>query len=284
MPFSGEDLGLGVGVPFLVAAVVALIWWFLPFGKMGTRHGAAWAFGIASLIGYGLVELGPWLPDKNRDFLIYGVIAAAFLGPLAVAEGVNWFERVVAFAVWGVVSAWLFVPDWAEPSREIWLLATAATIMLNAVAFEVLAKKEVGARFPLLLTFVLVVTSAFVMLSGSARYAQIVLAMVGSMIGLSLAALIGRSRGSLQGLGLAYATGTAGMLTISHLDSFAGIPLGCFIILAFGTIPLTIWALTSLQSTKGWKGWIAPGLIVLTVGVTPIAWAYFNNPGLFKVE
>lgn len=286
MPFSQSDLLLGFGLPILVAGIVSCLVRVLPWPEAYRRQAAGFGLGAAFFLGVHLIKLSDWLPTQPWMWLPYVVLAAALCGPLSIAPGVSWFERIILYGVLATIAAWLLVPTWSslEPPRWIWWIGTAAAMTIGGLSLEFVASRERGARLPLMLFFLISVTSVLVMLSGSARFAQVLIAMAGGLLGCALTGWIKSREGTFSGAGLATSFGLIGMLMTAKVNSFTKIPFASYATLAAVPLLLVLVALPPMSKWKGWKGWLLSSLIVIIGSAISLGLAIAFDPSIIKFE
>lgn len=286
MPFSQMDVLLGFGLPILVAGIVSLLVRVLPWPEAYRRQAAGFAVGVGFFLGVRLVELSDWLPTQPWMWFPYIVLAAALCGPLSVAPGVSWFERIILYGVLATTAAWLLVPTWStlEPPRWIWWVGTAGVMTLGGLSIEFIASRDRGARLPLMLFILFSVTSVLVMLSGSARFAQLMIAFSGGLLGCALTGWIKSGEGGFSGAGLATSFALVGMLMTAKVNSFTKIPFASYASLAAVPLVLVLVAMPPMSTWKGWKGWLLSCLIVIIGSAISLGLAIAFDPEIIKFE
>lgn len=286
MPFSPMELLLGLGLPILVSAVVSLVIRLVPWSESLRRQSAGFALGAAFFLGVRLIELSDWLPTQPWMWFPYAVLVAALCGPLSVAPGVSWFERFVLYAVLSTIAAWMLVPTWSslEPSRWVWWVGTAATMTVVGLGIELIASREKGTRLSLLMFAVVTIASVLVMLSGSARFAQFLMAFAGGLFGFALTSWLKARDGSFSGAGLATAFALVGMLMTAKVNSFSKIPFASYAALAAIPVLLAFVAVSPAGKGKGRKGWLPAAVVVCLGGMISLGLALAYDPSILEYE
>ena len=286
MPFSQQDLLLGVALPTIVAAIVSLLVRVVPWHEAYQRQAAGFAVGGAFFLGCRLIGLSDWLPTQPWMWFPYVVLAGALCGPLTVAPGVSWFERVIFYAVLSTIAAWMLVPTWSslEPSRWIWWVGTAAVMTVVGLGIEFLATRERGLRLPLMLFVLITLSSVLVMLAGSARFAQFLMAISGALAGCALTGWVKSRDGTFSGAGLATSFALVGMLMTAKVNSFTKIPFASYAVLAACPLLLAMAMLLLGSKWQGWKGWLLSVLVVVACSGVSLTLAITYDPGVIKFE
>lgn len=286
MPFSISDLALGVLVPIVTAAVVAAVIRAIPWGDNGHRQAPGWALVVGFALGYGLLKLGRWQPEDSYEWILYVVAAAAICGPLLARDEATWYERITLFGVIAISGSWFLVPTWQslEPSRLYWLLVTTLSIVAVACCVEILAKRLSSWWLGLLLAGTGFFASVLLMLSGSAKFAQIAMAFSGALVGLGVMSLWRKDDEPIRGIGLGLATGLIGMLMLGRVYSFSKIPTGSYALIAFAPLPLLLTVVPPLRKWEGAKLYAVSGLACGAFLIGGIILAVVWDPSVIETE
>ena len=244
MPFSLNDIIYGGVLPAFSAAIFYLLLARLLPDDLRHRYPAAVATFAGFLLGYTLISLAPWQPTAHWHWLPYAFLAAAVVGPIASAESIRSFERLLTYSIVAIVVSWQLVPNWEDlsPSRITYLLGTSITITLLAATLEPLSKRI--APLLLLLTLWVTMSAAAVVLalSGSLRFAQITLASAAALFGCAVAAGILRKEHSANGIALLFSVMAVGSLLVGQVNSFSEVPFAAYAVLPLA--PLMLWLST----------------------------------------
>ena len=170
-----ELLHYTVIVPMLVAVAAA---WFA--GRLlPVQFAERYSLGIALAAGFGvgywlLPEWAPLLPTKHWQWLPY-LAAAAVTGGLALATGVSWVERVLAYGALALVAAWLLVPLWDDlkPPRHYSIPLLAAYLLLLTSLLTALPDRLLGPLFVALLAVTAGGVALLVAVGWSVMYGQV---------------------------------------------------------------------------------------------------------------
>jgi hypothetical protein len=255
MPLSLKDLLYGGLVP----AVVAFVVWFLARLILKENAAARYAPSLALVTGfatgYFLVGLGPWMVKSHYTWLPYVVAATVIVAPLAHASGVSWFERLLLYAVFAVVAAWLLVPDRKEmdPTRLQLLLTWGPGLVLTAFLLDGVIERFRGPLLPGLLTFTAICTAAVLGLSGNLRFAQMIGAGAAALGAITVATLWAKEV-SLKGISLPFATLIWGGMLIARMNTSSAVPLASYVIVPVA--PLLMWAAVRGPLSRG-AGFVA---------------------------
>src|SRR5688572_2803314 len=141
MPFTIIDI-LYSG---LLPAVVALAVWILARRVLkedaAARYAPALSLAVGFSVGYWLLwskDADYWMPKFAYDWLAVVVALTAIWGPIVHARGVSWFERLLAYLLFGLIAAWFLVPDRPklEPVRFNYILGLGSSLALIAFLLD----------------------------------------------------------------------------------------------------------------------------------------------------
>jgi hypothetical protein len=245
MPFTIVDMLYGGVVP----AVVALIVWFtarrvLP-EEAASRCAASLALGIGFSAAYWLVwwkeEHGYWLPRMPYDWLAVVIAVAAVIGPVVHARGVSWVERLLTYAVFGLVAAWFLLPTRAsvQPLRPVYAVSLGPALALIAMLFDGVCERWRGPLLPGMLVFAAMCTSAILLLSGSTGFSLTAGAGAGALTGIAVAMCRTREA-TFRGASLACCTLLGGAMLVGQFNTISQVPLASYVIPPVA--PLLLWA------------------------------------------
>ncbi|MEX0717217.1 MAG: hypothetical protein WD066_11545 [Planctomycetaceae bacterium] len=272
--FAFEMFAYGVLAPALVAAVASCLARRVLPAATAARHAGAFAFSAGVCAGYALLpEWAPWIPERHWHWLPYLAIGAAVVGPIALAEGVGWFERWMLLVPLAIVASWLLVPRWPnlDPPRTTLVPAVAGYFFLLAVLLDGLPDRVPGRMLPGAL-FVSAAVVATVILD----QASVSLARAAGLSACALggiAAAFGRRATAmeLRGLVPAFATIVGGMAFAGCIEPTE--PL--FALLLIPAAPLALWFLAwgPLRGSVTTRATLARGtlfVLALIVGAAAI--------------
>lgn len=294
MPFSLSEVVYGSVAPTIIAAgVLWLVQWLterfagccsaLPATTTlgdtqrvaGNRYGAVLAVASGFAVGYGSLELAPWVPNTHWHWLVYAMAAAVIAGPVTRAPGIWVGERVLLFALIASVSAWFLVPTWEDlnPSRATYLIGLVVSITVLACLLEGLASELPGPLLPALLWGTMTVAAVVLILSESLRFGQIALTAAAPFLGVTLIAALRRETNHLRGAGLLFAITSLGALMVGEVNSFSDVPPLAYYLVPIA--PLTLWliAVGPLAHATGVQRWLLVFLPPVAILGTAIALA-----------
>ncbi|MCO6457948.1 MAG: hypothetical protein J5I93_21810 [Pirellulaceae bacterium] len=259
MPFSIQDLLLGLLVPALAAALASAT-----CGRLA-RQGRwfAWSGSLAVtggfLAGYWLLQLGPIVPRLDRQWVPYAVLLA--LLP-AMAAGRGKLSRCVQLAWLALVvllAAWLLVPNRDSLEPSFWVHVAVWSLLTFAIGAGLLwidraeapdetpvsdttpppgDRTETGAGSERqsaavfwgglcwlgTMAVALAFASALLALSGSLRFAQTAAAGMAALLGLAVGCGVARRRPALGGVALVYSLLICSVSLTGKVNSFSSIP------------------------------------------------------------
>ena len=241
MPFTINDILYGGAVPVIVAVTTLFVFRYLLPLAYSVRASASMATLSGFLVGYGLLKLAPWAPEAHWHWLPYLFIAAAVVGPVACAVGVNHVERLLLYLLVAVVAAWFLVPTWEDldPSRRIHCVVFVVYVVVLASLLEPLAIRLLGPLLPIVFWATMTTAAVVLALSGSLRFAQIALAGAGSLFGVLLVACFRRHTNHVTGLVLLFSVMTVGLMLVGRVNSFSEVPLASYLLVP--AAPLSLW-------------------------------------------
>jgi hypothetical protein len=216
-----EAVGLGAIVPAVAALAVFAVARRAMAEDTAERSAAALAFGLAYGVGYGLLaERADLVPKRHWHWMLYLVLAASVLGPIAVADGVRKAERWALILISSLVAAALLVPHWAslKPSRAVWVPSLTAYLGGLALALGPLARR-VSARL-LLAALTLAAAGVAVLIAAfiSLTYARPAGCAAAALAGCWAASLMVPGVHPARGLGLAYSFAVGGWAYVGCID------------------------------------------------------------------
>lgn len=250
MPFSLQNLLLGIALPIVIAFVLTAISASISRNRVFTGTAAAVAVVLGFLAGYWLLKLGPVVPELDRDWLPYVAIAA--LVPAAIPHrGRGLFAlQLFLLAVTVAGAGWVLVPLWEslEPSRNVhvivWsgytFLLSSAMLLIDRVEEQSLPQNNRDSRSgSLLWLFLIVATSgagaALLLLSESLLFCQIMLAATAAFSGCATCYVVAdrffQFRPSLSGISLVYSLLLPAAMLTGQVNSFSSVPTASYVIL-----------------------------------------------------
>lgn len=274
---SGSTLQLAVSGLLVPAAVsfgtAVLLRWMLP-RDVSSRYALAAGFAAAFCAGYALLpDTAGLVPDRHWHWLFYVAAAAAFAGPLSVADTLRAPERWLIQLGLAFAAAWLLVPTWPslEPARAIWVPVLAGGMFLTAALLSPLPERVTGCGIPALLclaAFAVAGTTAAVV---SVTYGRLAGVAAGALLGTTGACALRGAPDELRGLLPAYATVVGGVAFVACVEPREPV----IAILLMPTTPLALWLCIAgpLKSAAGSRGIllrVAAATIPLAMAV---AWA-----------
>lgn len=265
MPFSIQDLLLGLLVPALVALGVSAACGVL--ARPGRR--LSWSGPLAVtggfLAGYWLLQLGPVVPRLDRQWVPYAVALALLPAMVPSRAKVGRCVQLGLLALVVLVAAWLLVPDRdsLEPSRWVhvavwslltivsgagllwvaWVEAPDETLVAGSgppgdgTAIGAGRERQSTAVFWGGLCWLgtmaaaLACASALLALSGSLRFAQTTAAGMAALLGLAAGCCVARRRPALGGVALVHTLLICSSLLTGKVNSFSSIPAASYAIL-----------------------------------------------------
>ncbi|QDU60573.1 hypothetical protein Pan216_14190 [Planctomycetes bacterium Pan216] len=261
--FEVEVLFLGIVVPFLFSAVVAL---FLPSSWPGSLRGtlALLAGLVATYLAFGLKSWVSFLPEDGWEYIFVLMGAALVLEGGALGLGlpsaVVWISRLVIACLAG----WLSVPGYG--ALHDWRFLCASLIALAVLALGTslhrFARERPGVGFPLLLSATLFLASIVIAEAGFNKLAQVGAAVAFGLAG--LAAVSWKSRSALPaGAMPAIAVALPVLAFSGFANDYSELPVWCFVIL--GTAPLLLWLekLPPGSLLSGWSRQLYDWVVVL---------------------
>ncbi|MEQ8788780.1 MAG: hypothetical protein RIC55_20885 [Pirellulaceae bacterium] len=271
MPVSLLDFAYLYATPALVAGVALFLLSRLP-GEVVKRFAASVAFVAAIGVGYYLGELVDWEITAHWDWLYYALLPTVAIAPVLSAQGVSLVERVLLCCLSAAVAAWFLVPEARvlETSREVHLLAWAGGVALLAVVLQPLPERLPGLALPLVLSATLLTAAVVLFLGASLRFSQFAGVGAGAMLGMTLAAALDRSPGSMRGIGLPLTILVAGALLVGQVNSYSEVPLLSYALVPFAPALLWIGAASPWGRGGGWKQVLLvslPPLVLLAIAV-----------------
>ncbi len=268
-----------LAIPAAVAGIATFILQTVP-GELAKRFAASLALVGGTLVGYWLLEIGPWQPKSSWQCLPYAVLMTMAVGPVASVRGVSWIERVVLFSLAALVAAWLLIPSRPnlEPARWIYFAVWTPAVVILASLLHPLTNKSRGLLLPVVLGLTLATCAVIIFLGKIASFAQTAGAAAGAMLGITIVSCFltktvgGDScrRLSLDGIALTYAVLTAGLMLIGKTETFADVPTASYALVPFAPLALGIGAIGPLAKLTGWRRWLAHGILPLAILVVAV--------------
>lgn len=269
MPVSITDLLYGILAPAALAgALFVLLGRGLP-SDIAKRFAATAGLAAGFCLGYGLLELGPWIPETHWHWLPAAVVATLAAGPVARAGGVSWLERSLLYVLLAAVTGWFLIPTWndLEPSRTTLLAGWCGYVVLVSLLLEALCSRATGGGLPLVLILTLLAAAVVLALSGSLRFAQIAGAGMGAMLGIGVTLVWSGTKDGLRGGMLAFTVFAAGALLIGRLNSFSDVPWASYLLVPVAPLALWLSVTGPLGKVTGWKRW----LLQIGLAMLPLA-------------
>lgn len=269
MPLTIADAALGFVLPAMIAAVAMLLLRRFLSEELAARYPAPVAVVVGFLAGYGLLGLGAWRVSIHWDWLPYAAVAAAVVGPVALAGGVRLLERWLLYAIIASVTAWFLVPEWddLEPSRAVHLLALTIYVVLLAALLQPLTTRLPGPLVGTVLSLCMVIVAAMMVPAGSLRFAQIAGAAAGSFVGCTIASVFQPRRGDFAGIALPFAVLAAGLMLIGRVNSYSTVPLVSYLLPPLA--PLGLWCSAGIWTSH--KPGRARAIVAVILVIVPLA-------------
>lgn len=265
MPLTFADAAWGFVMPAIVAGIVMLLLRrFLPV-DLGDRYPAPVAVTVGFLAGYGLLDVGAWQVGMHWHWLPYAALAAAVVGPVALAGGMRLWERWLLYVLLAIVAGWLLVPDWDDLpfSWSLLVLTTTIYVSLLAALLQPLVSRVPSPLLGTVLSFCLIVIAVILALSGSLRIAQTAGAAAGALVGCTTASVVRSRRGDYAGIALPFALLAVGLMLIGRVNSFSTVPLVSYLLPPLA--PLGLWCSAAIGTPRqpGRTGMILAAILVI---------------------
>ncbi len=252
MPFSTADLLNGLCLPIVVSAVVCFsLNRFVPHRFLASLvPTTALVTGFES--GYWSLSLGPLAPTAHWHWLPFLMLVPVVLAAVS-GEGKNLAQNLCLYVPAVIGAAWFLVPDWKtlEPSRMAHMVTWSIAVLTLAMCLQPMYERISIGVLNTTLTLIMATASVIVLLSGNLRFAQIAIAGVGSMVGITLAAMRSNRIGGNGGFAFGYLLLLCGTLLIGQVNSFSNVPLISYVMVAIA--PLGLW-LTEFGPVSKWTG------------------------------
>lgn len=241
-----KDVIWGLAVPLLSAA--GLRWllailadrFFLANHSTGTdtseasstKQVFAWEtclpLALGAGVGYFVLNLGPWMPKANYEWITAGVGLAILVSTIVGFFGQHWAVRFIvlpiAYAATIVATGYFLMPTWDDLWPDYWTYLVCWCVGCFILSVKLDHSKELDTwPFAVVLLGSSLATAGIVFRSGSMRFAQITALSFAVVLGLTLIGFVMR-RPLLRGLGLPMVVFLAGMLLIAQTNSFSNVP------------------------------------------------------------
>jgi hypothetical protein len=277
-------------VPSAAAALAAA--WLL--GRLlppaaAARYALATAAATGFFAGYALLpDWAALVPARHWQWLPYLGIAAAALGAVGSASGVQFWERWLLYALLAVVAAWQLVPTWAtlEPARPVAIPLLAAYLFLLMALLAALPERLLGKQFVASATAATIGVALLLAIGVSAKF--------GAVAAVAAAAHSGAWAASRF-------TAQQSPSPVAPIAAAARGVIPVFVILAGGlafvgaiepspklyplflapAAPLVLWLFAAgpLARLSGWSAIAAQSTAVLTVLIVALAWVALSGAG-----
>jgi hypothetical protein len=264
--FFVEVLGYGVLLPAAVAAVTLLL--ALGLGKRRSaaaeRLGGALALAGGFAAGFAALE---WEQVQRTDpwfwlpFLALLAVLADQVDLIpSVAIGVRWTLRALGAGL----TAWLLVPAFLEATRPQWLMIVEAAVFLLWAVLDPLAVRQPGGLLPFLLGIV-AVAGGVVLVDSSARFAQLMGLLAGTLGGCALISWWFPQQAFLRGMVPGVAVLLPGLLFLGYFYAEMSL-VNCLLVVA---APLALWISVLLPSKMRafWRMLIQSVAVLVPVGL-----------------
>ncbi len=241
MNFEVQLLGYGALVPAVVALAIYVTARRMLPGDAATRYPAALSVVGGFVTGYALLPWAPLNPSSHWHWLPYLALFTMLAGPVCLATGVGWLERIALHVAVAIVCAFVLVPTWEklQTARLAYVIGLAASIAVISLLLEPLAKRNNGPVFPTLLVFVGATAAVVLGLSGSMKFAQLAGVIAAVAFGSALGTVILRSESFWRGAVLPFTVLVLGLLFVGYVNSFSNVPAASYALV--GIAPLSLW-------------------------------------------
>jgi hypothetical protein len=278
------------------ALVSAAVGWLLGVvlpRQLAERYRLSVALVVGFFVGNWLLpDSTPLVPIKHWHWLPYLAAGAAAIGGLTLGGGVWWPERLVAYALLAVVTAWLLVPHWEElaPSRPylIGLLAAYFTVLASLLA--AMPARLLGATLAAPFTVSSIAVALLITMEVSMMYGQLAAMAPASLAGCLVATLLTRSVSegpiptrsvseessllplatALRGLIPVYAVLVGGLAFVGTIEPAP--PLWPIMLAPAAPLMLWLFAASPLARLKGWPAVATQTAAVLVPLILLIVW------------
>lgn len=245
-----KDFIWGLAVPLLAAAGLRLVLALLSdwlFARSATDERSAsdrlptkqvlagetcLPLALGAGLGYFLLNLGPWLPKTQYEWIAAGVGLAVLVATQISFLGRHWTVRFFALplayaaTIYGV--GYALMPTWDDlwPDYQTYLVGWCVGVWILSFTIDI-SKESEAWPFAVVWLGTSLAAAGIVLLSESMRFAQITGLTFSVLLGLTLVGLILR-RPLLPQLGLPLGVYLAGMLLIAQTNSFSDVPFACY--------------------------------------------------------
>jgi hypothetical protein len=281
--FWVKPLLLGAGVPLVVSlAVLALTRRRRAAAGAPSGWGGALAVGGGYLAGHAALVGGPPVPPKERVDWLWCLTAAAVLvctvaGLVAPRDWLRWGLRAPLGGAVLVLLLLPFLKTWGRGETTVWLAGLGAAGLVLWAGLDAVAARGPGIGAPLLLVLLALGSSLVLLLSGSAVYGQLGLALTAALAGSLVAACWAPSLLPPRGLATVVGVLLSGLWLLGYF--YAEVPAVSAALLA-AALPAA--ALVQVRPVrKRLRPWQAVllGVLVLLVPVTAaVVTAYSASP------
>ncbi|MCA9258563.1 MAG: hypothetical protein KDA61_05160, partial [Planctomycetales bacterium] len=254
MPFTARDLLLGFGLPALIAWLTIALAAAMRFGER--RFLAASLGSVAGyLAGYWSLDLGPYVPQVERDWLAYAPAfgAVAGLGLLLADRSKLAAAGTSLLAIAAI--AWLLSPTWKSLTTPrvaraaLWAIYAAG---LAGCSMATVPRRQSSRPFPTderksgeaawarpwgeslwcgMAALTLGAAAGLLALSGSLRFGQIAACLGATYLGAAVAIAPGRRGWDFRAFAALYAVAIAAFMLTGQMNSFSPIPRFCYYLL-----------------------------------------------------
>lgn len=262
------DVMYGVVVPAIAAIIVARLWRRCVTAESGRPLGTILPFVVGFHAGYWLLGLGPVWPESHWQWLPWLLLLTLPAGLSPLTGRFAWIAQLGTTVVIAAVSGWLLVPAWEhlEPSRIVHLMVFAADVVIVATALQPLTTRIPPLWLTANLTGVLAAGAAILVLSGNLRFSQMAGCGAAALLGIMIAAKLGKNRVKTDGLVLPFTLLATGLMLIGRVNSFSDVPLISYVLVPVA--PLSLWLASNDHiAGTGVRRWFALSLPLVVCGV-----------------
>ncbi len=246
-------------VPLVAAAIVYLLFLFVPRGNYFTYFGAALAIVVGFLAGHFFRDAIE-LTEKPRAWLKWCVLVACLVGWIG---RLPWMPRsllrfAVALAAGTLLSTGEASTNWQMPIFVL-LIATEWELL------EAVGERSPGGMLPLAMAIVFAAAALVSLYAATSRYADAALILAAATLGIALVAWL--RRGDASGIAPIVAVGLPGLMLIVRDQTTSEVPMTAF--LAMALAPLGLIPAAMLSKCGCGPKWLRS--LAIVIGPTAIA-------------
>ena len=241
MPFTPNDLFLGVVIPGAAGFCICMILRRFLSDLLCSRYGVPLAFAVAFTVGYAALRPGPVLPEKQWHWLPAICLVGSLCSTVASRTRLRMMLQVMLWLIVSLVAADLLTPvrDSLHPKRIVWLIVWPLLVVISTWFSQWVFRRIDARSTGMILCQQFCSGCVLLLMSGSLRFSQLALIGFGAVLGLFFYSWPQSRNCTLTHTGFLSGLLLWGLMLTGRVNSSSEIPLICYLLIP--PAPVVLW-------------------------------------------